>query len=174
MHSLHCSKTESSNGGRILFLTSLSIFPLEIWPRRQCHNFDDASWALLSTISRVTLCHQLLYQLSSICLWSASELTLYSIEVLGDRVTLWDWAHNCRFNHVLYHSQTFLVGSDPLPMHKNHRTIFWDLKTLSLVAQVASFSFVSLTGAIESVGHGEVTTQFTLNKMKTRSNLFLT
>ena len=60
-----------------------------------------------ATIFRVTLCHQLLYQLSSICLWSASELTLYSIEILGDCVTFLYWAHNCRFNHVLYHSQTF-------------------------------------------------------------------
>jgi hypothetical protein len=43
MHSLHCSKSENSNGGRILFLTSLSILFLEIWPKQQCHNFDDAS-----------------------------------------------------------------------------------------------------------------------------------
>ena len=70
-------------------------------------------------------------------------------------------------------AKTFLVGSDPLPMHKSHRTIFWDSKSLSLVAQVASFSFVSLTGAINSVEHGEVTTQSTLNKMKNRSKLFL-
>ena len=71
-------------------------------------------------------------------------------------------------------AKIFLVGSDPLPMHKSHRTIFWDLKSLSLVAQVASFSFVSLTGATNSVEQGEVTTQSTLDKMKTRSKLFLT
>ena len=63
-------------------------------------------------------------------------------------------------------AKTFLVGSDPLPMHKSHRTIFWDSKSLSLVTQVASFSFVSLTGATNSVEHGEVTTQFTSAKMK--------
>ena len=45
----------------------------------------------------------------------------------------------------------FLVCSDLLPMK-----IFRDLKSLSLVAQVASF--VSLTGATNSVEHGEVTT----------------
>ena len=51
MHSLHCSKSESSDigriSGRISFSTCLSILPLEIWPKRQCHNFDNASWALL-------------------------------------------------------------------------------------------------------------------------------
>ena len=70
-------------------------------------------------------------------------------------------------------AKTFLIGSDPLPIHKSHRTIFWDSKSLSLVAQVALFSFVSLTGATNSVKHGEVTTQSTLDKMKTRSKLFL-
>ena len=60
MHSLHCSKYENSNGGRISFLTSLCILPLEIWPKRQCHNFDNASWALL--------CH--LFQINT--LWPAA------------------------------------------------------------------------------------------------------
>ena len=105
MHSLHCSKSESSNGERIPFLTCLSILPLEIWPKRQCHNFDNTSWALLCHLFQINTLDQLLYQLSGICLWRASELTLYSIEVLGDRVIFWDWAHNYRFNHVLYHSQ---------------------------------------------------------------------
>ncbi|BAT12252.1 Os10g0580550 [Oryza sativa Japonica Group] len=46
MHSIHCmhrSKTENSNGGRTTFLTSLSILPLEIWHKQQCHNFDETS-----------------------------------------------------------------------------------------------------------------------------------
>src|SRR5690348_10573151 len=41
MQSMHCSKSENSNGGRMLFLIILSILPLEIWPKRQCHNFDE-------------------------------------------------------------------------------------------------------------------------------------
>lgn len=42
MQSTHCSKSENSNGGKMSLCTSLSILPLEIWPKRQCHNFDDA------------------------------------------------------------------------------------------------------------------------------------
>jgi hypothetical protein len=38
---------------------------------------------------------------------------------------------------------------------------------------VASFSFVSLTGATNSVEHGEVTTQSTLDKMKNQVKTFL-
>ena len=45
MQSMHCSISENSNGGRISFLTRLSILPLEIWPKKQCHNFDE-SWVL--------------------------------------------------------------------------------------------------------------------------------
>ena len=41
MQSMHCSKSENSKGGRIDFLINYSILPLEIWPKRQCHNFDD-------------------------------------------------------------------------------------------------------------------------------------
>ena len=118
MYSLHCSKSESSNGGRISFLTCLSILPLEIWPKRQYHNFDNASWALLCHLFQSNTLSPAALSAGVACLWRASELTLYSIEVLGDRVTLWDWAHNCRLNHVLYHSQIFFVGSDPLPMLK--------------------------------------------------------
>ena len=43
MQSMHCSKSENSNGGRISFLTNLSILPFEIWPKRQCHNFDESN-----------------------------------------------------------------------------------------------------------------------------------
>jgi len=43
MHSMHCSISENSSGGRISFFTNLSILPLEIWPKRQCHNFDDST-----------------------------------------------------------------------------------------------------------------------------------
>ena len=41
MQSIHCSKFENSNGGRIDAFTKHSILPLEIWPKRQCHNFDE-------------------------------------------------------------------------------------------------------------------------------------
>ena len=41
MQSIHCSKSENSNGGRIDAFTKRSILPLEIWPNRQCHNFDE-------------------------------------------------------------------------------------------------------------------------------------
>ena len=41
MQSIHCSKSENSNGGRIDAFTKHSILPLEIWPKRQCHNFDE-------------------------------------------------------------------------------------------------------------------------------------
>ena len=42
--------------------------------------------------------------------------------------------------------------------------IFQDSKSLSLVVQVASASFVSLTGTIGSVGHGEVTESIKMPK----------
>ena len=38
---------------------------------------------------------------------------------------------------------------------------------------MASFTFVSLTGATNSVEHGEVTTQSTSNKMKNQVKTFL-
>ena len=41
MLSIHCSNSENSNGGRIDAFTKRSILPLEIWPKRQCHNFDE-------------------------------------------------------------------------------------------------------------------------------------
>jgi hypothetical protein len=41
MQFMHCSKSLNSNGRRIDSLTKRSILPLEIWPKRQCHNFDD-------------------------------------------------------------------------------------------------------------------------------------
>ena len=41
MQSIHYSNFENSNGGRIDALTKRSILPLEIWPKRQCHNFDE-------------------------------------------------------------------------------------------------------------------------------------
>ena len=41
MQSIHCSNSENSSGGRIDALTKCSIPPLEIWPKRQCHNFDE-------------------------------------------------------------------------------------------------------------------------------------
>ena len=41
MQLIHCSKSENSNGGRIDAFTKRSILPLEIWPKRQCHNFDE-------------------------------------------------------------------------------------------------------------------------------------
>ena len=46
MQSIHCSKSENSNSGRIDFLINRSILPLEIWPKRQCHNLEDTSWTL--------------------------------------------------------------------------------------------------------------------------------
>ena len=41
MQSIHCSNSENSNGGRIDAFIKRSILPLEIWPKRQCHNFDE-------------------------------------------------------------------------------------------------------------------------------------
>ena len=41
MQSIHCSKSENSKCGRIDSLTNRSILPLEIWPKRQCHNFEE-------------------------------------------------------------------------------------------------------------------------------------
>ena len=41
MQSIHCSNYEDFNDGRIDALTKRSILPLEIWPKRQCHNFDE-------------------------------------------------------------------------------------------------------------------------------------
>ena len=64
--------------------------------QRQCHNFDDASWALLCHHFQSDSLSPAALSTGSICLWRASELTVYSIEVFDDRVTLWDWAHNCR------------------------------------------------------------------------------
>ena len=43
---MHCSKSENSKGERIDFLINCSILPLEIWPKRQCHNFEDTSCTL--------------------------------------------------------------------------------------------------------------------------------
>ena len=47
MQSIHCSKSENSNGGRIDAFTKRSILPLEIWPNQQCHNFDEIASILL-------------------------------------------------------------------------------------------------------------------------------
>ena len=47
MQSIHCSKSENSNDGRIDAFTKRSILPLEIWPNRQCHNFDEIASILL-------------------------------------------------------------------------------------------------------------------------------
>ena len=41
MQSIHCYNSENSNGGRIDAFTKRSILPLEIWAKRQCHNFDE-------------------------------------------------------------------------------------------------------------------------------------
>ena len=41
MQSIHCSNSKNSIGGRIDAFTKRSILPLEIWPKRQCHNFDE-------------------------------------------------------------------------------------------------------------------------------------
>ena len=41
MQLIHCSKSENSNGGGIDAFTKRSILPLEIWAKRQCHNFDE-------------------------------------------------------------------------------------------------------------------------------------
>ena len=41
MQSIHCSNSKNSNGGRIDAFTKCSISPLEIWAKRQCHNFDE-------------------------------------------------------------------------------------------------------------------------------------
>ena len=41
MQSINCSNSEDSNGGRIDAFTKRSILPLEIWAKRQCHNFDE-------------------------------------------------------------------------------------------------------------------------------------
>ena len=41
MLSIHCSNSENSNGGRIDAFIKRSILPLEIWHKRQCHNFDE-------------------------------------------------------------------------------------------------------------------------------------
>jgi len=38
---IHCSNSKNSNGGRIDAFTKRSILPLEIWPKRQYHNFDE-------------------------------------------------------------------------------------------------------------------------------------
>ena len=47
MQSIHCSKSENSNGGRIDAFSERSILPLEIWFKRQCHNFDEIASILL-------------------------------------------------------------------------------------------------------------------------------
>jgi hypothetical protein len=44
---MHCSKSENSNDGRIGSLTKHSILPLEMCPKRWCHNFEDTSSILL-------------------------------------------------------------------------------------------------------------------------------
>jgi hypothetical protein len=41
MQLMHCSNSENYNGGRIDLCTKISILPLKIWPKRQCHNFED-------------------------------------------------------------------------------------------------------------------------------------
>ena len=41
MQLIYYSNLENSNGGRIDALTKRSILPLEIWSKRQCHNFDE-------------------------------------------------------------------------------------------------------------------------------------
>ena len=41
MQSIHCFNFENSYGERIDAFTKRSILPLEIWPKRQCHNFDE-------------------------------------------------------------------------------------------------------------------------------------
>ena len=41
MQLIHCSNSENSNGRRIDAFTKHSILPLEIWAKRQCHNFDE-------------------------------------------------------------------------------------------------------------------------------------
>jgi hypothetical protein len=51
MQSTHCSNSESSSGGSIDSLTKNSILPLEIWPKRQCHNFDEESILFLFLLS---------------------------------------------------------------------------------------------------------------------------
>ena len=43
---MHYSKSENSKGGRIDLLINRSILLLEIWPKRQCHNFEDTSCTL--------------------------------------------------------------------------------------------------------------------------------
>jgi len=47
IESIHCSKSENSNGGRIDACTKRSILPLKIWTKRQCHNFDEIASILL-------------------------------------------------------------------------------------------------------------------------------
>ena len=41
MQLIYYSNLENSNGGRINALTKRSILPLQIWSKRQCHNFDE-------------------------------------------------------------------------------------------------------------------------------------
>jgi hypothetical protein len=41
IQSAHYSKSKNSKCGRIDSLTDRSILPLEIWPKRQCHNFEE-------------------------------------------------------------------------------------------------------------------------------------
>ena len=150
MHSLHCSKSESSNGGRISFLARLSILPLEIWPKRQCHNFDNASWALLCHHFQSNTLWPVLsakWHMSLNSQWTDSlfyrgiwwschtlrlspQLQAQSCSLSQPNISGWQWHTSCA---------------------QSHRTIFWDSKSLSLVAQVASFSLVSLTGATNSV-----------------------
>jgi len=45
--SIYCSKSKNSNGGRNDAFTKRSILPLEMWPKRQCHNFDEIASILL-------------------------------------------------------------------------------------------------------------------------------
>jgi len=47
MQSMQCSKSAKSNGWRISSFIKSSILPLEIWPIRQCHNFNEISPSFL-------------------------------------------------------------------------------------------------------------------------------
>src|SRR6266540_986457 len=43
IQSMCCSESEKTHGGSISYLMRCSILPFEIWPKRQCHNFDEVS-----------------------------------------------------------------------------------------------------------------------------------
>ena len=85
MQSMQCSKSAKSNGWRISSFIKSSILPLEIWPNRQCHNFDEISPSflflffvsfVLGTASDASITLIILHWESKYCIGKANKASL--------------------------------------------------------------------------------------------------